>query len=74
MRERLDELLDSFEKYEIGAVLFLAERLAMGRRTYGPLNPFDGRDWLKEAAEERADMLVYEAAEVMRRYGSIPRP
>jgi hypothetical protein len=75
MRERLDALLEGFTEHEVGAVLFVAQRLAHGRTLYGPLNPFDGRDWLTEGAEEVADTLVYFAAETMRRNnGDIPRP
>ncbi len=69
-RARLDELLDGFEKYEVGAVLFVAERLAKGRKVYGPLSVNDGRDWLTEGAEELADYYVYLAAHAMKKAGA----
>lgn len=68
-RLRLNQLLDGFGKYEVGAVLFVAERLAMGRKVYGPLSVHDGRDWLTEASEELADFYVYLAAHAMKREG-----
>ena len=38
----------------------IEDRLEVGRKKYGTeVNPFDGRDWLQEAIEECADMLVY---------------
>lgn len=61
-RETYEKLLRTIEPFnvaELKAVLFVAERLAKGRKQYGPLDPWDGRDWLMEAVEEVADLLVY---------------
>jgi hypothetical protein len=50
----------------------LAERLAMGRRVYGPLDAHgDPRDWLQEAFEEAADACAYLGAEAIRRRGAM---
>ncbi len=56
----------NFTVPELRAVLFVARRLSMGRKKYGPLNPDDGRDWLEELKEELADALVYLSSEEQR--------
>lgn len=65
LREAIDHLLKDFAPSELYAVLFVARRLAKGRKQYGVLNPLDGRDWDLMAAEELADKLVYSAAKEM---------
>jgi hypothetical protein len=43
----------------------IAERLAMGRKQYGPLNiATDKRDWSEEARQEAFDLAVYLAVEL----------
>ena len=55
------------EGAEARVVRLVAERLAQGRREYGPLDPEgDRRDWLAEATEELLDAVVYLAAEMIR--------
>ena len=66
MKLELYTLLQDFAPTEVYAVLFVARRLAMGRKKYGVLDPHDGTDWGIMKAEELADALVYEAAGVMR--------
>ena len=44
-------------------LLFIAARLEAGAQ-HGDFDP--GRDWSRERAEERADTIVYEAAELVR--------
>lgn len=56
---------------ELMVLSLIAERLAQGRRTYGPLDVIgDGRDWAVEAGLEAADQLVYAAAEHLRVRGA----
>lgn len=63
LRVRLAEVADDLCASELHVLLFVAERLRMGQRLYGQLNPHDGRDWQREKGEEVADMLVYAACE-----------
>lgn len=67
LREELSGLADNLSSSELTVLLFVAQRLTMGQKQYGVLNPFDGRDWDKEAREEAADLLVYLAASWMKR-------
>ena len=47
-------------------VELIEERLEKGKREYDEeLNPFDGRDWIKETLEEVADALVYITAKLI---------
>lgn len=62
----LIEITRDFTYTEWGAVLFLAKRLAKGRKEYGPLNPGDGRNWKREEAEELADSIVYRYAQLVK--------
>lgn len=62
--------IKDFSLPELNAVLFVAQRLAMGRKKYGPLNPMDGRNWRRETAEELADALVYIASDQQRADGT----
>ena len=55
----LDRLMEQMNEHELYSLLFVARRLEMGRKKYGPLSPDKKPDWLVEAAEEAADMLVY---------------
>ena len=44
----------------------IQKRLEKGKREYDEeLNPFDGRDWVKETLEEVADALVYITAKLI---------
>ena len=53
---------------ELRVLSLIAERLAQGRATYGPLDiGGDYRDWRVELGYEAADALVYAAAEALRR-------
>lgn len=53
---------------ELRVLSTLAERLAMGRRQYGPLRiENDQRDWRKEAAEEALDLSVYLTIDLLKR-------
>ena len=53
---------------ELQVLSLIAERLAQGRATYGPLDIHgDHRDWRVELGMEAADALVYAAAEALRR-------
>lgn len=52
---------------ERAVLLFVARRLAHGRRQYGPLDlARDTRDWALELGEEAADALVYAACRAVR--------
>lgn len=43
-----------------GLAARMREREALGIARYGrALDPYDGRDWIREAAEEVADAVVY---------------
>ena len=43
----------------------IKKRLEIGKEEYGTeINPFDGRDWIKEALEELLDAIVYLAAKL----------
>ena len=47
-------------------VKLIEDRLEKGKREYDEeLNPFDGRDWVKETLEEVADALVYITAKLI---------
>lgn len=53
---------------ELRVLVAIAERLAMGRKQYGPLViDRDSRDWRKEASEEALDLSVYLAIDLLRR-------
>lgn len=48
---------------ELDVLGYLADRLALGRDRYGPLDiDQDGRDWGIEQAEEHEDAVVYAGA------------
>tara|TARA_R100000458_G_scaffold49567_2_gene49227 strand:+ start:1840 stop:2145 length:306 start_codon:yes stop_codon:yes gene_type:complete len=47
------------------------ERLEIGKREYDDqLNPFDGRNWKKEALEESLDLAIYICAELIKIKGN----
>ena len=47
-------------------VKLIEERLEKGKREYDEeLNPFDGREWVRETFEEVADALVYITAKLI---------
>jgi len=59
---RLSEILSKLNEDERRTVLFIAERVFMGRERYAPMNlATDKRDFAHEAAEESADHPVYVA-------------
>jgi hypothetical protein len=60
-RAELDGVLDALGFDEVQVLIRLAERLKMGRRSYGPLQlACDARAFRsKEAREELEDALVY---------------
>ena len=69
IRAEIDQHLDVFEhlgRDELAVVLVIVQRIAMGRRAYGPLDVSDGRRWDIEAGEEFVDAGVYGAAEIVR--------
>lgn len=46
----------------------IKDRLRIGAEKYGEeIDPNDGRDWLEEAIQECADMLVYLCTEKLKR-------
>ena len=45
--------------YESKIVEMIAARLEMGRNQYGDFNPYNGKNWAREALEEVLDALVY---------------
>jgi len=59
--------LEGFATSELKCVLWLVQRLAMGRKQYGVLNPHDGHNWQREGAEEALDLMVYYVAGLMQR-------
>jgi hypothetical protein len=70
-REELAVTLDELGADELRVVLLVAQRLAVGRKAYGPLDiKGDRRDWRHEASEEALDCAVYLAAETLRRKGA----
>ena len=45
----------------------IEERLEKGKREYADqLDPWDGRDWPKEALEEALDLAIYIIAELIK--------
>jgi hypothetical protein len=65
--------MEGFNLDELRVLLFVAQRLAKGRRQYGPLNPADPtKDWMQEFDEELVDALVYRAAQRLRESASLP--
>lgn len=66
-RDRILGALATLGTDEAAVLALVAERLAMGRRTYGELRPAtDSRRFEREALEEAADGLVYVAAALVR--------
>tara|TARA_R100001082_G_scaffold110886_2_gene92243 strand:- start:1045 stop:1233 length:189 start_codon:yes stop_codon:yes gene_type:complete len=48
-------------------VRLIEERLEKGKREYADeLDPWDGRDWPKEALEEALDLAIYIIAELIK--------
>lgn len=67
-REELYAICSDLGDDEIRVMLFVAQRLAMGQAHYGKLDlRRDQRDFVREAAEEGADLMVYAACEALRR-------
>ena len=67
-RERLAEIVEGFGQDELEVMIEIAERIATGREVYGELElDTDKRDFGHEAAEEAQDLLVYLAADKIRK-------
>jgi hypothetical protein len=74
-RDRILAALDELGADEADVLALVAERLAMGRRTYGELRPAtDPRSFEREALEEAADGLVYVAAALVSGLGTHGEP
>lgn len=67
--EHLRRLVDRAKRLgpdELTVLVLVAERLATGRKQYGPLQvATDRRDFAREALEEAADLAVYVAARLL---------
>jgi hypothetical protein len=55
------QTIETLGASELDVLLGLANRLSVGQRQYGLLDPNDGRDWKKEQKAEVEDLLVYHA-------------
>lgn len=67
VRDRLIDELAFLEVDELRTLLYLAKRLTMGQRQYGPLSlAEDKRDWRKERRDELADAVIYTAFEALK--------
>ncbi|MFN8626029.1 MAG: hypothetical protein U0587_08625 [Candidatus Binatia bacterium] len=65
--DRLHTVAEQLGAAELRVLLLVAERLLLGRRQYGNLDPAtDPRDFRRECFEELADAAVYMAAELLR--------
>lgn len=65
--ERLAAVARKLGDDEQSVLLLIAERLAMGVRTYGPLHvDTDPRCWIQESTEESADLSIYLTAQLIR--------
>jgi hypothetical protein len=53
-------LVNEFPDIQSMVLRDVSERMALGERRYGtPLQPFNGRDMLKDAYEEALDLVIY---------------
>lgn len=67
-RARILRLSSMLDGDELDVLILVAQGLVDGRPLYGELDAVhDKRDWLEEATQERRDLTVYLAAEVVRR-------
>lgn len=67
LAERLTEILPGLNTDELRLVVLVAERLAKGRRHYGPMNlATDRRNFTGEAVEELVDAAAYLAMQLLR--------
>jgi hypothetical protein len=58
---------DTFSADEQTVLQLICDRLARGRRDYGPLHiDSDPRDWHREALEELLDATIYHAIALVR--------
>ena len=64
-RETADRVL-KLKPGELSVVSAILDRLDIGRKRYGALDPNDGHDWRKEAEEEVLDACVYLACKVIK--------
>lgn len=65
---RAIQILHELGPDEVAVLVFIAERLLVGQRTYGVLSlKTDQRDWERERDEEAADLLVYCACDALKK-------
>ena len=74
LAERLTQSTAELGPDELRVLVLVAERLATGRRRYGPLDlAGDRRDFQGEALEEVADALVYAACGLIQEHVTATR-
>ena len=77
LHDRIVNVLDELEPDALRTMLYLAERLMLGQRSYGRLDlKTDPRNWPEEQRAEIGDLLVYFAFEELKRQlsGGVRRP
>ena len=68
LHDRIVNLLNELEPDALRTMLYLAERLMLGQRSYGQLDlKTDPRNWSEEQRAEIGDLLVYFAFEELKR-------
>jgi hypothetical protein len=71
LHDKIVDLLHEMGIAELRSMLYLAERLMLGQRTYGRLDlKTDPRNWKEEQKAEIGDLLVYFAFEELKHRGS----
>jgi hypothetical protein len=65
-RDRVLAALDLLEPDALEVVALVAERLVVGRASYGALDVMASRDWVGEGLEELVDGLSYLSCAVLR--------
>jgi hypothetical protein len=71
LHDKIVDLLHEMGIAELRSMLYLAERLMLGQRTYGCLDlKTDPRNWKEEQKAEIGDLLVYFAFEELKHRGS----
>lgn len=64
----LKAIVDTLGADEVRVLVAIAQRLATGRKAYGPLDiRGDARDLKREAIDEALDLAVYVSCELLRR-------
>jgi hypothetical protein len=60
-------MTDDYTPDEMAVLQMIADRLSLGRRSYGPLHiATDPRDWHREALEELLDATIYQAVAIVK--------